>query len=178
MTPRQPSPFAHNGPPLLPRIVDCVLEGRHELRVSVPSGANLGQALRQALARYVHGGGVGRLCAGTARGLRYHMMVHTGEPTRPFAYGAPVDVAEEVDLVSGALTIGRAPDGTPLLHCHAGFSDSAGELHGGHLILDHTWAGSEPVVARLCLFTEGGYVTREDLETHFNLLYPIRGVAS
>ncbi|GAB3625994.1 hypothetical protein PTE30175_01010 [Pandoraea terrae] len=170
--------YQHAGAPTLPRVVDCVLSGQHELRVTIRSGANLGASLREALARYPHGGGVGRICAGTARGLRYHMLVTTADEKRPFGYGAPVDEAREVDLIGGAITIGCTADGAPLLHCHAGFSDPAGGLHGGHLILDHTWAGEEPVVVRLCLFAHGGYVTREDAETHFNLLHPVAGEPS
>lgn len=170
--------YQHAGTPTLPRVVDCVLSGQHELRVTIPSGANLGESLRQALARYAYGGGVGRIVAGTARGLRYHMMVSTTDEKRPFGYGAPVDEAQEVDLIGGAITVGRTADGAPLLHCHAGFSDPVGGLHGGHLILDHTWAGDEPVVVRLCLFAHGGYVTREDTETYFNLLHPVVGESS
>lgn len=167
--------FVHSGAPTLPRVVDCVLQQPRELRVTVPTGARLGEALRAALGHFDFGGGVGRICAGTARALRYHMMVSTADALRPYGYGDAVQVDEEVDLVGGAITIGRTGEGDILLHCHAGFSDSAGGLHGGHVILDHTWVGSEPMVVRACLFADGGFVTREDQETHFNLLHPIAG---
>lgn len=167
--------YRHAGAPTLPRVEDCVLSGQHELRVTIRSGANLGESLREALSRYAYGGGVGRFCAGTARGLRYHMIETTADAERPFGYGAPVDEIREVDLIGGAITVGRTADGATLLHCHAGFSDPSGELHGGHLILDHTWAGDEPVVIRLCLFERGGYVSADDEETRFRLLHPIAG---
>lgn len=170
--------YQHAGTPTLPRVVDCVLSGQHELRVTIRSGANLGKSLREALARYPHGGGVGRICAGTARGLRYHVVEPTTSEEKPFDYGEPFDEPREVDLIGGSLTVGFTADGAPLLHCHAGFSDPDGGLHGGHVILDHTWAGDEPVVIRLCLFAHGGYVTRPDQETHFNLLTPVAGEPS
>lgn len=170
--------FVHSGAPTMPRVVDCVLQQPRELRVTVPARTNLGGTLRAAIGRFRFGGGVGRICSGTARGLRYHMMVTTGDARRPYGYGDPVDVTDEVGLVSGAITVVRMVGGETLLHCHAGFSDSSGELHGGHVMLDRTWAGSEPVVVRMCLFADGGYVTREDQETHFNLLHPVAGGAA
>jgi predicted DNA-binding protein with PD1-like motif len=165
--------FTHKGERTFPRIVDCVLDAWQEIRVTVPEGANLGAALRGAIARYPHGGGVGRICAGTARSLRYHVVEHTGGPQRPYEYGAALDVDEEVAFVSGAITIGRNDANLPILHCHAGFNDGQGLVHGGHVVLDRTWVGSEPVVVRMCLFTAGGFATREDAETHFKLLHPI-----
>jgi predicted DNA-binding protein with PD1-like motif len=167
------SSFTHKGEPTFPRVVDCVLDEFQEIRITVPEGANLGGALRNAITRYPHGGGVGRICAGTARGLTYHVVEHTGGPERPYEYGAPLEVSDEVAFVSGALTIGRNDANLPILHCHAGFSDGRGAVHGGHVVLDTTFVGSEPVVVRMCLFTAGGFATRQDTETYFKLLHPI-----
>jgi predicted DNA-binding protein with PD1-like motif len=165
--------FTHKGEATFPRVIDCVLDDYQEIRVTVSEGANLGAALRQALVPYTFGGGVGRICAGTARGLRYHLVVHTGGPERPYEYGEPLDVDKEIAFVSGAITVGRNDANLPIVHCHAGFTDERGVVHGGHVVLENTRVGSEPVVVRMCLFTAGGFATRHDAETHFKLLHPI-----
>ena len=165
--------FVHPGPPSYPRILDCEMQGTVELRITIPSRANLGPTLQALLESRNFRSGVARFCEGTLTEARYHVVVKTTNADRPYSYGPPIVVPGPVKLVTGVMTYGRTRDDRPILHCHAGFVDSTGTSHGGHLVLDPCIVGDEPVVVRICVFAEGEYAVREDRETNFNLLKPI-----
>ena len=61
-----------------------------------------------------------------------------GDPDRPYDYGPPHVLEGVISFVTGAITIGQNADGKVLLHCHSGFIDGDGTLHGGHLL---SWSG-------------------------------------
>lgn len=170
--------FQHEGEQQLPRVLDCEVPPGEELRIVLPLAANVGQALVQILAGRRFSSAVGRILCGGASHLSYHRMVETPSLARPYDYGAPVRLEGYITFISGALTVGRDPQGQPLLHCHAGFIDRDGQQHGGHLVLDKLVVGSEPLIIRLCLFDQVAYQQQPDDETHFNLLHPVLQEAS
>ena len=165
--------FIHGGPPLSPRRLDLEVAYSQELRIVLPAGSNVAAGVLKALEGRRYGSAVGRLLSGSAAHLSYHRMVVTDTPERPYDYGQPVVLDGYVTFISGAITVGRDAQGTPLLHCHAGFLDRHGEQHGGHLVLSTLIDGSEPLVMRLCLFDQVTYQVQPDAETHFNLLHPV-----
>jgi hypothetical protein len=170
--------FFHEGEPQLPRVLDCEVPHCEELRIVLPLAANVGESLQRILQGRRFSSAVGRILCGGASHLSYHRMVETGSVARPFDYGAPVVLDGYITFISGALTVGRDPQGKPLLHCHAGFIDREGNQHGGHLVLDKLVVGSEPLIVRLCLFDQVAYQQQPDDETHFNLLHPVLQEAS
>nr|WP_034330540.1 hypothetical protein [Herbaspirillum sp. B39] len=133
--------FLHAGQPSYPRTLDLEADPAEELRITLQPGTPVGPALRRVLARYGQRGGVGRLCGGTARRLHYHRIEQTGDASRPYDYGPPHVLEGVISFVTGAITIGQNADGKVLLHCHSGFIDGDGTLHGGHLLLEHGGGG-------------------------------------
>ncbi|MDR6398128.1 hypothetical protein [Herbaspirillum seropedicae] len=164
--------FLHAGQPSYPRTLDLEADPAEELRITLQAGTLVGPALRRVLARYGQRGGVGRLCGGTARRLHYHRIEQTGDASRPYDYGPPHVLEGVISFVTGAITIGQNADGKVLLHCHSGFIDGDGTLHGGHLLLDTVEVGDDPLILRLCLFSRRAFVVNSDEETHFSLLHP------
>ena len=164
--------FLHAGQPSYPRTLDLEAEPAEELRITLQPGALVGPALRRVLARYGQRGGVGRLCGGTARRLHYHRIETTEDPDRPYDNGPPHVLEGVISFVTGAITVGQNADGKVLLHCHSGFINGDGALHGGHLLLDTVEVGDDPLIIRLCLFSRGAFVVNSDEETHFSLLHP------
>jgi hypothetical protein len=165
--------FIHGGISQQPRRLDCEAAQGEELRIVLAPGTNVGKTLVDVLDGRRYASAVGRLLSGGASHLAYHRMVVTTSEQKPYDYGAPVVLDGYITFVSGAITVGRSPEGKPLLHCHAGFIDREGGQHGGHLVLDRIIVGSEPLVIRLCLFNQVAYQVEPDDETHFNLLQPV-----
>lgn len=164
--------FLHAGQQSYPRTLDLEADPAEELRITLQPGSSVGESLRSVLARYGQRGGVGRMCGGTARRLHYHRIEHTGDASRPYDYGPPHVLEGVITFITGAITVGQNQDGKVLLHCHSGFIDGDGTLHGGHLLLDTVEVGDDPLILRLCLFSRGAFVVNSDEETHFSLLHP------
>ncbi|GEM_PF-376326 len=167
--------FLHAGQQSYPRTLDLEAEPAEELRLTLAPGTKVGAALREVLAHFAQRGqrgGVGRICAGTVRALQYHRIENTSDVDRPYDYGPPYLLDGVITMVTGAITIGQNPQGQILLHCHAGFLDGNGTIHGGHLLLDTVEVGDDPLIIRLCLFSLGAFVVNSDEETRFSLLHP------
>lgn len=79
---------------------------------------------------------------------------------------------ENCDLVYGAATAGQDVEGEPLLHCHAVFSDSTGNQHGGHLFPADCQI-KHPVVAHICGHPHATIRQFVDMETHHTLFNPL-----
>jgi hypothetical protein len=171
-----PQRFIHPGAASQPRLLSLQVHAVRELRVTLPCGANVGASLRAALAPFNFSGGMGYICRGSAQALQYHVVEAAAAGDRPYIYGAPLCERGVATMINGTLNLGRDPGGTVLLHCHGGYADSQGLLHGGHVILERTVVGAEPWVLQLCLFGQGGFVQRCDEETHYSLLQPDAGV--
>jgi len=164
--------FLHAGQQSYPRLLYLTAEPAEELRITLRSGVLVGPALRTVLLRYGQRGGVARLCGGSARRLHYHRIEHTLDDQRPYDYGPPHVLAGSITFVTGAITLGQNQHGDILLHCHAGFLDGDGTIHGGHVLLDTVEVGDDPLIIRLCLFSQGAFVVNSDEETRFSLLHP------
>ena len=164
--------FTHPGPVGYPRVAASLVGSSRELRFSVACGAGVGQALRDALEASGCAAGVGRLVSGSASQLHYHVVVPTVGANKPYDYGEPIVVTGDLAFLGATFTFGRMAGGAPVVHCHAGFIDAQGRAHGGHLALDRTLVGEQPLVVYACLFTAGAFVVRRDAETCFNLLQP------
>jgi hypothetical protein len=170
-----PQRFCHPGAASWPRLLSAHVRAPQEMRLAIPCGANVGATLREVLAPYHYTGGMGYICRGSAQALQYHLIVAASEGERPYIYGAPICENGEATFINGTVNLGHDAAGALLLHCHGGYADTSGELHGGHVILDQTVVGAEPLVMHLCLFGQGGFVQSEDEETHYKLLQPYAG---
>jgi hypothetical protein len=157
-----------------PRVLDAATPRlTREFNIRLPAGTHVGPALRHLLDGWRAGAGCGRIVGGTCATVRYHMMEHATEGSRPYVYGPPVACNGESTVIGAAITIGHRADGTRILHCHGGFVDAHGGHHGGHVILDETVASGDGLRVRLCVFDDIDLVVSPDAETHFDLLQPV-----
>ncbi|RAR48835.1 hypothetical protein C7401_14818 [Paraburkholderia unamae] len=164
----------HPGRAQAPRVLDATTGNRtREFNVILPGGTRVGAALRGLLDGWGAGAGCGRIVAGACARVQYHVMTHATEGPRPYVYGPPIVTSGENTLIGAAITIGRREDGVRILHCHGGFVDAQGRHHGGHVILDETFAAATGLHIRLCLFDGIDLVVSPDAETTFDLLQPV-----
>jgi hypothetical protein len=167
-------PVKHPGRAETPRVLDASTSERtREFRIALPGGTRVGAALRRLLDGWHADAGCGRIAAGACARVQYHVMMHAAHGLRPYVYGPPIVCTGESTLIGAAITIGRRQDGTHILHCHGGFVDEQGQHHGGHVILDETFAAAAGLHIRLCLFKGIGLVVSSDAETAFDLLQPV-----
>lgn len=164
--------FRHPGPSAYPRVQAAEVGKARELRVEVSAGSNAGAALRRIIDAYGIHSGCARIVGGSARILQYHVVVKADRGERPYTYGAPLIETGEVGALHGSFTIGRDAAGAPALHCHAVFLGTDGRLHGGHVILDRLIVGAAPLLIRMSVFHQGGFVHFVDDETRFTLFGP------
>lgn len=165
--------FVHAGEPQGRRLLDLEVQSSNELRIVLPLGSNVGAELVAALQGQQFSSAVGRILCGGAGHLSYHRMESTDKLCRPYDYGTPVVLDGYITFISGSIIIGRDTCGELLFHCHAGFIDRNGCQHGGHVLLNQLFVGSENLVIQLCLFDNVTYQLQPDGETHFTLFYPV-----
>lgn len=167
-------PVKHPGRAEMPRVLDASTSERtREFRIVLPGGTRVGAVLRRLLDGWHADAGCGRIVAGACAQVQYHVMMHAAHSLRPYVYGPPIVCNGESTLIGAAITIGRRQDGTHILHCHGGFVDEHGWHHGGHVILDETFAAAAGLQIRLCLFEGIELVVSSDAETAFDLLQPV-----
>ena len=113
------------------------------------------------------------------------LTLHGGR-LEPFAYVMPAlsksvehavyfsdrfDAAGAVQLDTASVTFGQR-DGQPWLHCHARWTDAAGQLHCGHVLPQDAYL-AEPMAATAWLLEGGAFIVRPDDETRFTLFRPV-----
>jgi hypothetical protein len=104
-------PFIHPGEVTPPRFAEMSTgEVEEELRISVPPGANVGRALHRVLDHHGSQERCGRIVGGFCDHVRYHVIVPALAGTKPYVYGAPIDVTGLTALISAAITIGHKDD--------------------------------------------------------------------
>lgn len=171
-----PPAFVHPEPPTSPRIAQVLTHhSTHELLITLPPGANFATALHRTLDGFTQRSGCARISGGgVCAHVEYHVIIRAAHAGPPYVYGPPIVCDGDVTLVDATITIGRCEDGSRVLHCHGGMIDARGRHHGGHLDLQRTVVGHEPMRVRVCLFDEVELVVSHDPETTYDLLQPIR----
>lgn len=168
-TPRRVS---HPGPAVGPRLAHAQAGGARALRLTLPPGALLQDALAEACEAAGVRSAVMTLLGGTFAELAFCLPIPGSGDGVVATYGDPVTVAG-VRLVSGSATLGRAEDDAPLLHCHASFCGADGRVQGGHLLGQRTRIGAEPVVVRLTPLDGVGLRLAFDPETRLHKMRPL-----
>lgn len=161
----------HPGPAAPLRLAHVSARGPRALRLVMPPGVVLQDALTQACeAAGVRAAAI-TLFGGTLGSLAWCLPVPGHANGVVATYGEPLRTMD-VRLLAGSATLGRAADGTPLVHCHASFCDAAGQVRGGHLLTDQTVVGAEPVIARISALDGVDLCLGLDPETGLNKLMP------
>jgi len=173
VAPQHPRPrtLIHPGRPN-PVRMHCVTSrhGRH-VRLSLPSGASLFDAIVKPLARL----GI-ESASITLLGGYYDKFQYSVAPSNPskqtvIAYGSPIHTGQTY-MVFGTANLGEGSNGLPLIHCHATLRTESGELRGGHVLPERCIVGSHPITALVIAHED--FVVRQvdDSETNMPALQP------
>ncbi|HEY0297523.1 MAG TPA: DUF296 domain-containing protein [Bordetella sp.] len=168
----RPRAWTHPGPVQAQRITRCgAARGRH-LRIALPPGASLFDGLVQPLAAL----GI-RNAAINILGGEFEQLVFCVAPPDPtgrvaVAYTDPID-AGRAYLLGANATLGSNEAGQPMVHCHGGLRDAAGQLLGGHLLPQACMVGRQELIA-FAVSLEGFAVqVGYDPETMISLFQPV-----
>jgi hypothetical protein len=141
----RPRTLVHPGPARPVRIEHLHADSGRHVRLALTPGRSLHDALVEPLLA------LGMPCAsltilgGRMERLRYCVATPDPSGARVAMYGAPLD-AGAATLVFGNATLGRSARGEPMVHCHATFVRADGEVRGGHIVVDRSFA-AEPLTA-------------------------------
>lgn len=159
------------GPPAPVRVLSAVGKHACEVRIVLPAGATLLEAVRDAFDRIGVRSGSMTLAHGCFSTFYYHLPGSGSEGGKVIAYGAAFVLPPPVSIVTADAIFGEDGDGSTL-HCHGGMVDGEGRLHGGHLAVDRCVIGAEGIVAFATCLMDAGFATGFDKETTFTLLQP------
>ena len=167
----RPRTLAHPGPFGAVRIETlCAGSGRH-YRLSLPPGRSLFDAIVEALAGVgVHSASM-TLLDGDLSALSFCLARPDATGRVVATYSAPEAVGP-ARFIFGNATLGRSPDGAPVVHCHAVFSTPEGGVRGGHLLTERTIVGAAPVKAVATALDGIDLRITYDEETRMQLLKP------
>ena len=158
------------GPPAADRadVVPCVAE---PLRLAIPAGVLLRDALAAAVAVRGFDGAVFRLVEG-AFGPFAYVMPALSPDGRTAAWYSDTVRPEGVSVVeSGAITLG-VRDGAPFYHCHAIWREASGHRGSGH-VLPEVAETAAPLVLEGVGLRGARFEARPDPETGFTLFGPM-----
>lgn len=166
------------GPPAAERIVAVEGAGR-PLRLDLPAGVTLLEAVRRGLASQGFAGGTAALRDLALGPFAYVMPALSATPEHAAYYSDVFRPAGTTRLQHGAMSFGRR-DGAPFFHAHACWTEAEGRRSGGHILPEETWL-AEPATVEAFGFAGGVFEARHDPETNFTLFGPVpapRGEAS
>lgn len=166
----RPRTFAHPGPFSSIRIEHMLAaQGRH-FRLSLPQGRSIYEAMVEALAGVNVRSASMTLIDGDLQELAYCLA---GPGTRGIVatYSAPL-FERSARFIFGNATLGKAANGSPVVHCHAVFRTPDGAVRGGHLLTDKCVVGASPI--KVVATALDGFDLRisYDEETRMPLLRP------
>ncbi len=164
--------LAQPGPKQYPRILVQQATPAGDLRITLQSGQDLLNGLRDAvIGRGVRAAGF-TLLGGSLAKLHYFTGMPDPTGQRLATYGDPTPLEGPVTILSGNAILGQDPEGEPLMHCHAVMTDREGRVHGGHLPPGECVVGAGGVVAIATLHDATGFVVAEDVETNYSIFHP------
>ncbi|MFT3666330.1 PCC domain-containing protein [Piscinibacter sp.] len=159
------------GPPAALRInARHAAQARH-VRLHLPAGASLFDALVQPLARIGIRHASVTLLGGWLERAQYCVSVPDPAGQALLTHGAPLSTGR-VGLVTANATLATGVDGRPLVHCHAVLQAPDAPLVGGHLLTPHCLVAAPGLVARVAGFEGFELRAAFDPETRLPLVQP------
>lgn len=167
----RPRTVVHPGPMAPLRLAHVAARGQRQWRLVLPPGQALLDGITQALAAQGVQAAALALLGGDLDTVAYCLPIPDPAGELMATYGTPL-VLRQACLLRGSATLGQGADGSPVVHCHATFADSAGALHGGHVLLERTVVGRRPVVALATALDGIALRLGFDAETRLHMLQP------
>jgi len=172
MSPPRARLLRHPGPVQAERITARAAPATATFRLALAPGARLDEAIVTPLAAVGVRDAVLTLLSGPWAELAYCTGIPDPSGVRLATYAEPVRVTDAL-VVGGSATLGRDPEGAPLVHAHAAFVDAAGALRGGHLVPDACRTGDGPTTAFVTMLAGIAVVQAADAETNHRLFRPV-----
>jgi len=159
------------GPPVAQRIKYRMGPKARHVRLHLPAGASLFDALVQPLARIgIHHASI-TLLGGRLAAAQYCVSVPDPAGQALLTHSAPICTGP-VGLVTANATLATGVDGQPLVHCHAALQAADGTLNGGHLLTPFCMIAEAGLTARIAAFEGFELRAAFDPETRLPLVQP------
>jgi hypothetical protein len=175
----RPRTLVHPGPARRVRIEHLHAQSARHVRLALAPGRTLQEALVESLLALDMPCASLTILGGRMERLLYCVAAPDPSGARVAMYGAPRD-AGAATFVFGNATLGRSARGTPVVHCHATFVREDGEVRGGHIVVDRSFA-AEPLPALATSLDGIDLRIAIDQETRMPLMRPfgpVRGAAT
>jgi len=167
--------IAQPGPPVSERIQWVEARGR-AFSFTLAAGLPLLEAARRGFAEAGFSGGVLSMRGGALGPFAYVMPALSKTGANAAFYSDTFRPAGISRLKLGAMTLG-ARDGAPFFHCHGLWTETDGNLHGGHILPEESIVAESFAVEAFGI--DGAMFTAEpDPETNFKLFGPVARAAT
>jgi hypothetical protein len=163
------------GPPPPERILAVEGAGR-ALRLDLPAGLPLVEAVRRGFAAQGFAGGTVAVDGIALGPFAYVMPALSRTPEHAATYSETFRPAGVTRLRHGAMTFGRR-DGAAFFHCHALWTEAGGREGGGHILPEETWLAEPAASVPAFGFAGGVFEADHDPETNFRLFGPVAAAA-
>jgi len=162
--------IAQPGAPVPERIQWVEARGR-AFSFTLPAGLPLLEAARRGFAEAGFSGGVLGMREGALGPFAYVMPALSKTGANAAFYSDTFRPTGITRLKYGAMTLGER-DGAPFFHCHGIWTETDGDLHGGHILPEETIVAESFAVEAFGI--DGAVFTAEpDPETNFKLFGPV-----
>ena len=163
------------GTPVPERIQWVEARGR-AFSFTLPAGLPLLEAARRGFADAGFSGGVLSMRGGALGPFAYVMPALSKTGANAAFYSDTFRTSGITQLRCGAMTLGER-DGAPFFHCHGLWTETDGNLHGGHILPEESIIAESFAVEAFGI--DGAMFTAEpDSETNFKLFGPVTRAAT
>jgi predicted DNA-binding protein with PD1-like motif len=166
---------AQPGPPAPERIQWVEGRGR-AFSFTLQAGLPLLEAARRGFAEAGFSGGVLSMREGALGPFAYVMPALSKTGANAAFYSDTFRPAGISRLKLGAMTLGER-DGAPFFHCHGLWTESDGNLHGGHILPEESIV-AEPFAVEAFGIDGAMFTAEPDPETNFKLFGPVARVGT
>ncbi|MBR1200860.1 DUF296 domain-containing protein [Bradyrhizobium sp. AUGA SZCCT0240] len=163
------------GPPNPERIQWVEARGR-AFSFTLQAGLPLLEAARRGFAEAGFAGGVLSMRGGALGPFAYVMPALSKTGANAAFYSDTFRPEGITQLKFAAMTLGER-DGAPFFHCHGLWTETDGDLHGGHILPEESIV-AEPFVVEAFGIDGAVFTAEVDSETNFKLFGPVPREAS
>ncbi|MBR1265928.1 DUF296 domain-containing protein [Bradyrhizobium sp. AUGA SZCCT0222] len=158
------------GPPNPERIQWAEARGR-AFSFTVQAGLPLLEAARRGFAEAGFAGGVLSMRGGALGPFAYVMPALSKTGANAAFYSDTFRPEGVTQLKFAAMTLGER-DGAPFFHCHGLWTETDGDLHGGHILPEESIV-AEPFAVEAFGIDGAVFTAEVDSETNFKLFGPV-----
>ena len=167
----RPRTIVHPGPYSAVRIEHMQSGRARHFRLCLPQGRSIHDAIVESLSSVGVESASMTLLHGDLSELAFCLARPDFTGRVVATYGA-LEVAHSAQFIFGNATLGKLPEDTPVIHCHAAFRLTDGSVRGGHLLTDKSIVGASPVIVVATSLDGFDLRLAVDEETQMPLLRP------